>query len=253
MLVRTSHPLERRAVSLLELLIVIAAVTILIATALPSLRVFRQKSWEVASVANARQHAAVFAAYTVDYAGTLPYLTKRDATLTVVRVGGRAYGIKYFAAKHWWNLILAGRYYDGQSSCPCYFSPADLAETPPFPYGFDTADYRYTATALADPVFWSSASRTGPEQWGPQRIDRVKFTSKKGLFLEQPAHWSASWNRGDEFRHAVSFFDGHAEAHRLRDLLAPVVHGEGNWPGSESNSGDPVVHTRDGLRGRDVQ
>lgn len=191
------------------------------------------------------QHAAAFTAYSADYAGYYPYFTNPTATYSVVWCGGQGYRVsRYFDAQFFWSAVMSE--YLGQ---PCgdaaFFPKVEMKSRP------EQADpyFLYPATLISDPDFWNALTRTGPSQWRAVGTHEVKFTSYKGVLVS-----FHPWDLDESFgpsKFVAAFADGHASDHLTSEAMRPYPRGEGDWRGYVFSYGRPVLHTVDGVRGRD--
>jgi prepilin-type N-terminal cleavage/methylation domain-containing protein len=246
-----------RAFTLLETLLAVALVGVLVATLAPSLAGARRAGHRAAALALLRTHAGVFSAYTAEWKDVYPYFTDPAATWTIVRCGDVADSLQYFAASDAWPIALAGHgYYDGECFHRSFNPPGALK------HGWPWTPIMYSSTCIAHPRFWNPATRTGPDQWVPVRTDQVLYPAKKGLFLNLamferiPRGIPGSQYTGPPPRPdrgaEVGFCDGSAAWWRYERLNVPYRTGEGYWEGSVHYAGRPVLHTIDGVRGRDT-
>jgi len=237
--------------TLIETILAIGIIAILISLAIRSLSRVRLEARSAASLAQLRQHGAIFTTYTTDWDDTYPYFTYPNATYTILAAGGRRARTTYFGAQHWWFFALADRYYDGNPAHPAFYPPGYDGMNPP---------YVYSATFLADARYWNWKTRTGRSQWRPVRNAEVGFPSEKGLLVS----WGNAWRPiitvgpGWDFsapglRLETAFCDGSAQSVRYAEFLPWVPDGPGPFAGPGQQVGWPVVHTRNGSRGRDVR
>lgn len=250
----------RSGFSLVEALLCVAIVAILLALATPLLGGVRDAARRMASQSNLRQHGSVFIAYTSDYGEQFPYFTDPKATVTVLRHSGMEVAIPYFGVHAFWNFALADYGYDGQLMHPAMSAPGEQA-------GAVMESYHYACTTVASPEFWNATTRTGPEQWKPTRISAALFPAAKGLLIDHsernamnaryahldPEHDVIPKGPFGSLRTPTVFIDGHVKSVRADGFLPSYPRGDGSWPGSFPHNGpDPVLHTIDGIRGRDV-
>lgn len=243
----TARPVgARHAFTLIETLCAIAAVGLLIALLLPALRDTRHMALRAVTATRVAQHTKAIIAYSGDYDGYFPYFTNPTASYSVVWCAGQAYRIPaFFAAKWEWTKLMAE--YQGIGCLDPSFYPvqeADFGPLQPPPVMV------YSPTLFTRPEFWNQSTRTGPDQWRAVRFAETRFTSAKGvLVVFHP------WDLNDAAiatRFLAGFADAHVSLHDRNDVPAPFPGGEGGWPGSMSSFGEPVAHTADGVRGRDI-
>lgn len=241
-----------RGFTLIESIIVVLMLAILLALVLPSLRTAREQSRRTVSLSNLRSHVQVFSVYATDFTDTWPYFTDPRATQTVLYddPNGGVFPIEYFLAHAFWNVALAPGYYEGNARHPSFSDPG----RPPVVSG--TEYYWYSCAFIAAHSYWNPATRVGPSQWVPTFTYQVSFAAQKGVLLapfsrpdpEQP-DGRVIW--GDP--RGVGFCDGSARLVPHHALQKVYSGGDGSWPGGFHRSGVEVLHTIDGVAGRDVQ
>lgn len=252
---------SQRAFTLLETVLSIAIIALLVALTLPMLGQTRDLGRRMASASNLRQHVTVFTAYTSDFQEQFPYFTDPEATATVLRHGGIEIAIPYFGVHAFWNFAMADYGYDGQLMHPSMF-------TPRWERGHVMEIYHYACTFVASPEFYNRSTRTGPAQWRAVRASEVTYPSSKGLFKDNtdqilldrrltPSDPTIPLDisEGQEVTYPVGtgFVDGHVQFVRSDGFLQSYPRGDGLWPGSFPHNGpSPILHTMDGVRGRDI-
>lgn len=239
---RTRH--DALGFTLIETLLSIALIGILVGLLLPGLSGVRDRAREAVSLGQLRSHAQIMHIYTADYRGYFPIYSKPDGTGTIT-VGGRMVRLNYFIDRYVWPWAMADEYYNGQFASDVFWPPG---------YRPGPLPYKYTVSYLAVPEFWSTRTRTGPEQWRGIIADRTAWPSAKGLIIS----WAAAWDgTKTELKHDTPcetvFVDGSARIILHGDFNRPMVSGEGIWPGHITmTAGFPVTHTLNGALGRDV-
>ncbi len=231
--------------TLIELLVLLTIIALLMSLLLPTLAGVRSRAVALASLSNLRQHAAMFASYSLDNAEQYPYVTDPDATYTILRSGDIVKEALYFDAPWYWNIALAEGYYDADYRHASFRPP----RTDPTPFTY----YVYSATFLAAPEYWNEETRTGPNQWRSIRASEVLHPAQKGLFRDMYVirETDNGFAVGEGVR--VGFVDGSARSVPARDLTRPYPKGEGDWWGCRYQGGVHIMHTIDGVRGRDVK
>lgn len=239
----------RSAFTLLETLLVVLLMALLFALLLPSLSSVRSQAKVASDLANLCSHAAAFAMYSGDYDGHFPCFTDPVATVSVIRNENGVLSVDYFGATVTWNFALSQQLYGQTWTHPSFRSPFESSV-----YGANAlfTSYAHTSSILADFQFWNPATRLGPTQWRSTKEDEVWFPSAKGLFISLTP-WPSVSPRGNAPSLRVALIDGHAIADRGDNLSQPYPSGEGGWTGSQLNVGVPVMHTMDGLHGRDTR
>jgi hypothetical protein len=217
---------------------------------MPHLRSGRWLAQELKSTANLRSHAQTMATYAIDEADCFPFFTHPEATLSVVRGGGVAVAIPHFQSFWTWNIALADNYYGGVALPESLVIPWQRAHDP-------ITFYWYGDCFIARPEYWRRATRVlGPSQLRPTRASEVQFPSAKGVILE--AGWMHDVaGRGLRDAQRFSCVDGSARRYLPRELESPyiggvgLVNGGGEFPGHMLAM--PVMHTQEGVVGRDVR
>ncbi len=234
-----------RGFTLIEVLAVIMVVGVVTALLAPSLGRVRDSGRKVVTLANLRTHAAVFAAYHTDYRDEYPSLTDAGATYSIIRCESAGFAVKalYFEASRYWHLALADQYYGGDWA-------SRAKRTGWAPLG------RWPATALnwgcsfvADAAYYNPETRLRPPtQLRTIRASEVVFPSAKALMA---AH--TPWAR---FRRVIgSTVDGRASEFMPGDLLGEHPTGDGPYYDYTDHfpADIPMMHTQNGVRGRDVR
>lgn len=230
---------------MIEVVLVVVAIGILLALTLPGLQFVRHSADQIVTKSRLSQHAAGFSAYGSDFSGYYPFFTSPTATYSVVRCGGQGYRVgRYFDAQFYWSAVMSD--YLGQPcGDPAFFPKREATPGP------EQADpyFLYPASLISDPDFWNVLTRTGPNQWRAVGTHEVKFPSYKGVLVSFHP-WDVAESFGSP-RFVAAFADGHASDHLILDARQPYPRGEGDWRGFVFNYGLPVLHTADGVRGRD--
>lgn len=236
------------AFTIVEALLVIALVAVLLALLTPSLSGAREAARRTVTLSHLRTHANIMTVYANDNGEMLPYTTYPEATYTVRRhPSGYVRQFVYFGGYNNWHWPLLDDYYSGTLD-NALFSQRTNDDNYPF------ATLWYSASFLATPEFWNPTTRTGLTQWRPTRLSDVTFASKKGLLFNRDAMFPLPDERPDPLhRVEIAFVDAAARPVRWHALSAPYFNGEGNWHGSWFVNGIKVMHTIDGVRGRDEQ
>lgn len=232
-----------RGLTLVETLMVIAAVSVLVASSLPSLRGAREAARQARSLADLRSLGAGMLMYAGAYREAWPCITVPTASHTVIRVENFTDTVPYFAAKYRWHLPLAREWF----GVPWW---STLFASPFYPIGGSVATYYYSATFIAAPEYWQADTRTGPMQWGATHTADVLFPSKKVILA-----LIYDFLPGRAVYHdpaPLALTDGSATAVRIGQIARGYPRGEGTWPGCEDTYARPGIHTIGGVRGRDL-
>lgn len=230
-----------RGFTLIELLITIALIALLVALLAPSLAGFRAKSMDLKTLATIRSHAAVFTNYATDNRDYFPALVDPRATSATYTVSGQPRTISgYFGQIFVWHFGLSDTYYDGVVQGDVFHRPNNNTN-------WLVTDFRYSASFMAEPAYWNPSTRIGPSQWRAQRATAVRFPSAKAVLADDRAMMF-----GSDAPAAIALTDGSARQLPRTDMNAPVVSGEGEYPGTWNVVGSPGIHTVQGVLGRDI-
>jgi prepilin-type N-terminal cleavage/methylation domain-containing protein len=245
------------AFTLIELLVVLAIIALLVSILAIGLKSIRERARRAASMANLRTHVQVFGTYTNEHRSVFPYFTKPGLSETYLIGGGiETHKLPYFAAHKTWHIALADGYYTGDARSKLFLPPGYQNTTSFWPYEIP---YLYGCAFIAHPEYWSPYSRIGPEQYQPTRTDWVTYPSEKALIVES---WpfvervQADEDQTEHFLYA-GMCDGSARKLSAYERMHGYWRGDGlqfimdgavhmtDWP--------PLLHTLDGVRGRDVR
>jgi len=249
-----------RGVTLIEMLVVVVLTASLATLLLPGLARSRQDARRVQCLSNLRFNAIIFHMYAGDFCGLAPYYTDPLVADPIdVRPGEpQTRPPRFFWGFDRWNYALAEQYLDGNPfAANCY--------PPTYPYGSvdpnlrpGETPYHYSCTFIADARFWNPSTRTGPSQWGPQRIDAVVFPSAKCLLTCSFVRPAVRGWRGDppplpdNPLLETALTDGSARV--VKGGAEGVSTGDGRWTAPiHQSAGLLGAHTVDGIRGRDIR
>lgn len=239
----------RRGFALTELLVAISVIVLLISLVMPSFEHFRAAARDSASLSNLRQHTMVFDAYSNDAKDYFPsFVEPRIGSFGIIRYREMVYKVGYLSQTEIWNGLLAPRYYGGRANHPSFFAPDDLPsiDREDEDQGLWKSSYYYSTTCLTDPRYWRARTRTGPDQWRVQMRSAVSFPSVKGLLLQM----TPSVYRQGQYWYRASFMDGHAVSRPTGDYFPAEI---GDVEFMSAPSAWPVLHTKDGVWGRDLR
>ncbi len=253
----TPRASARRAVALIEVVLVIAIIAILILQLSPLASSLRDRARTAANLSNLRQHIAVMSSYTTDYKGLFPYLAEPTATWSVIRCesAGVAIEAPYFMATRYWNVGLADQYYSGAWRSRAFSGPWTKGLT-------TSTSYEMSCALITDPKFYNMETRMmPPAQLRPVRIDEAVYPSKKSMLTARRAVNYDNPRDRDEYDTInrlggdAGFIDGHAASVRAADTLPRSWSGsaDGPWLGGHHGYALPMSHPDDGIRGRDVR
>jgi|CXWL01.1.fsa_nt_gi prepilin-type N-terminal cleavage/methylation domain-containing protein len=248
--------MKRPGFTLIEVLVVIAIITVLIAISVTWLAGSRRSARDTKSLGNLRMHAAAMNMYATDHNACFPYFTF-PGHLTGVLVGGgiRVEAVSYFDAFQFWHVALADGYYNVHAASDAFHPPQSQLERDPYwPYA---SGYHYPCAFIATPEYWNPETRRGPEQWRRTRTDQVLFPASKTLMVES---WVPGRAGQDMIRTTplpVATCDGSARNLKWGERMSGYQRGDGVQFMADGavHFGDvpSLLHTSDGVRGRDIQ
>lgn len=239
---------SRGGFTLIEVLVVVALVGLLIGLLAPSIGGVRDKARVVNTLANLRSHASIFTAYAGDFRDTMPAATYPTG-LSIIRCPSQGIAVKakYFDMARLWQIALADGYYNGDPSSMSFRSPLN-----PYSKGVGRlieTDYWYACSFLASPEFYNETTRALlPQQLRAVRLGEVVFPGAKSLLAEYALSWGppgAAW---------TAYTDGHADE---STVVTELTHKSGDGAQSYDYNGHfpadsyPLLHTENGVRGRD--
>ncbi len=247
------------AFSLIEILVSILIVAVLILLGSAALRATREAARNSVSLSNLRSHCQIFAVYNSDYKGMQPYFTEIGSLTYHLNGGGLSLPVSFFDASRTWHIALADQYYNGDARSESLFSPQYARDGGAWPlYG----SYEYGCVFITAPSFWTPETRTGPDQWTATSNSSVLFPSNKVLLVQTWPHHSLDRSFGSGNSSSVAPLlagtcDGGARRVSWRDRLNGYERGDGyifNTQGAVHFSDNPpLLHTLDGIHGRDLQ
>lgn len=231
--------------TIIELLILIAMIALVVSLTLPSLARVRVEAQQVKSLANLRTHAMTHSAYAGENEDSLLYVSDPLATSTILRGGGFTEAIPYFGLFATWSIALSDSYYGGSAIHESFGVPWKPLN-PPF------TNYLYGDCFIARPEYWNAYTRrTDTTQLRRTLLSEIQFPSAKGLIFER------GWVVGNQGAFEISrdsriaLTDGSARELWYGEFLpayfrgSPLSNGGWGW-------GIPVMHTVDGVHGRDL-
>lgn len=242
--------LRESGFTLIETILVVALIGLLVTLGLPSLSTMRGRALSIRALSDLRSHAQTVATYGIDYKDSFPCILNPAYTHTVVVLPttNLRESLPYFAQRFYWWVGLAEPYYNGDAMSPSFFAPRRHGSGRGEPY-------YYSVSCLARPEYWKLETRTPKGQIGPVRLGDVLYPSRKGLFVTwEGTSTSGRFSRSYSLPEAA-FCDGAAQVVRSDRLMPSVQDGEGpwGWPFAFDHIGDPITHTVNGVRGRDIR
>jgi len=249
-----SHIARRNAgYSVVELLVVVAIISLVAALTVPQLWRSRDAGRTARSLANARGHATLLTTYCDDYQNWFPWFMRLDTEFTIVRstVSGLDSEGRYFDSQGLWNFALADGYYDGRPDHPTFWNPR-------FRSAVGNIGYVYPASFVTRPEWWTPDRRTeAPAQFAGTRQDEVLYPSAKVLvtshaFPEFSPSGSQLWDPMSSA--VVAAVDGHGVNIRWRDAVPAASRVDGAPPRYMSTWRHFIgQYTDEGVRGRDLK
>ncbi|MBL8764095.1 MAG: type II secretion system protein [Phycisphaerae bacterium] len=249
--------------TLIEVLVCLAVVGVLLALLSGPLAAVREGAKRTRSLQSLASIARGFHAYTQDFAGSWPYFTHVGFGDNVIAGGGlRVEVASFFDAFQTWHIALADGYFSGNASSEALFPPRYAGEGTGVEMRPWFTSYHYPCAFIAHPDFWNPYRRTGPGQWGGTRADQVAFPGSKALVVEgvrgEGAPRSSRGGRRDLARaRLVATCDGGARPLPWESLQGGYERGDGfifKDSGAVHYADSPaLLHTTDGVRGRDVR
>ncbi len=211
--------LHVRAVTLLEMLLVIGIIALLAAMLLPSLAEARSQAKGVVCLSNERQIALATHAYSEDYEGTFPIAQYFDAAHMAFVSWDT---ITYANSPHQVQAGLIWQYTTGNEvqQCPAYIGPSMTAGDPYTGYNYNTSyigrgqnegvyrKMRANPAAVGQVRFPSRAALIGDGGWASGANKFMRAPLDTGV-AEATVHAGAqAYRHGD--RTNVVYIDGHA-------------------------------------------
>lgn len=260
--VKTRKIYSREAFSLPELAVVIGLIGVLIGLFIPTIGVSMGRAATVVSMSNARQIGLSMSVYADEFSGSLPVLYRpelgfedEDPPFIYETPWGGIPGF-WFAQASYYQLAMADPL------------PADVVLAPQHPPTATSyqhlfqPSYVLSHTFFAEPRYWNRHTQEGASQWSPQRLDAVRFPSDKGMLVQMARYDLRSQSGGASMAccspglpaTTVLWSDLSAEmlvVGDLRDGEPNYYYHGGQGYGSLSESGLPILSTKDGVLGRD--
>lgn len=248
--------MRSRAFTLLESLVIIAVISVLLALLTSAIRGTRDRARQAVSLANLRSHAQAFTAYLGDFRDTFPFFTTPWQSRTLTGGGVELEDAVFFEAHHTWHIVFAEMGYTGSVESKVFWPPRFLSEDGggwPF-----FTPYNYPCVFITEPEYWNPYTRMGPIQYRATWASQVIFPAAKSLVVERWPYEARVASSG-QMRHKlpVAFCDGAARTVRWNERAPEYEGADGIQfvPAGAVHfvSNPPLLHTIDGVRGRDVQ
>lgn len=247
--------------SIPELLIVIGVVGVLLAISIPSLGGARSTAYELKSLSNIRQIGLATVQYADAWKGTPPVIFQPkvgfigiDQPQEVETQWGVAWGYWFMSTSLYQlafdeplpgEVTLAPRNPEAESDTRGVFQP----------------DYLLAESLYATPEYFDRFTQTAPEQWVPQRLERIRFPASKAIAhqvarydIDTPSGLAMTCCFGDLPPSSVLWGDLSAVNINQGSLLPgePNFYHHGSGPGgSLLGDGAPIDATKHGVLGRD--
>ncbi len=269
---------ERRAFTLVELMVVVAVIAVLLGLSLPALRAARVTADTTGCLVNLSSIAKLQAAYSAGNNGIWPNALGPGTGVVYWRfgnIGFAAFGV--LVQTDWWpGPLWAAGYYDTNEptqglSCPVVFRAWRDAGTGDSD-GEDAPirSYRYSAAMFTEAKFWdpmaamsemARVDEIGANRFRKNvRIEEVKFPSHKVVMSERADFHGRGARFGDpglvdseksDSKANASFADGHVERVEPYRAQTPLVVRWGeDWLPS-GRGAIPFSASAWGYRGRD--
>ncbi len=246
----------RRGMTLIETLVVIAVVSVLMGVLIVGLRQVRERGRDAVVSSDLRTHAQVMNSYPVDHRGAYPHFTERGLFSYELTGGGMSTVVSYFDAHRTWHIALADGYYDSNAMSDVFFPPEYRVEGGYWPM---FTGYSYPCVFITGHEYWNVTTRIGPEQWRETRAAEVSYPAAKALVVDTWTYAGRVSDVGDLLREklSVGFCDGSARRVDVRERYNGYERGDGYIFRDDGTvhfiDSPPMLHTIDGVRGRDVQ
>lgn len=250
------------AFTLTESLVVILIVGVLLAIALPSLRMARDAARSLHCRANLRTCAQAIHSYTGDFNEVYPYFA--DASRDPAFENG-GYGLGFGLQSLHWPMVMEDRLGPTRFSevrfCPddpvLDLSMPEIDDMHPASYIFP-GSYWMGLGFASDPALWiADANPEDLSLYRPVRASEVYFPSKKGLLAELVPYHRLQRLGLAELRQGslrdldargtfhIAFVDGSVRPRSRHELVPGITPGTGK-------PNTPVIQTPNGVHGTDL-
>ncbi len=262
----------RRAVSLVEVLVVIAIVTVIGALAVPALRNSREAASQTRYLSSVRQIAGAVMVYSAESQDRAPTLIPNpgwpEEHLTEVVIDGAAIQSHWFGNRGMYKYLLdpylPNDVLQGPFPKEAYYQHTNRGKV------LVTTSFELTETLYAAPNYWVYQSQT-PAGWGTQQMSTVALPAQKGFvhqnpFIEvripdepgKPLIYPPDFQtKYMTTKRPVAWFDLSASSVNNKELLPGTINrfyfqsDPGSYGPWNANNGIPIAHTSWGLLGMD--
>ena len=248
--------LSRRGVTLLEMLVAIAIVSVLVGLLLPAVSHMRSLAERTQVHSALRSHGVAFATYAADYRDLYPYFTKPGEFTQLNGLnGGALEHVLFFDAHRTWHMALAPSYYNVDFTDDIFF-PGDtysdgIADRPQY------TPIHYACSFIARPGYWNEATRSIDGQFAPTSVAEVAFPSHKSLLVLTWPYSTVLGSGRPLPPLPVCASDGSVLDTTGKDRIAGYRKGDGaefiEYGAVHFNDSPPMLHTIDGVTGRDIR
>lgn len=261
---RLSHEKLRRAVTLVEILLVVAVLGVLLAISVGGLSATRRAAQATRKLSEMGQIGAAVQGYASWNRDLPPVVVPKPAawpeTLQTITVNGTAFKATWFAnGELFYTLIdplLPARMLRGGAA------ESHIVETPAGET-VDWSPYQLTHTLFAGVDYWVPARQRPLTAWGPQTFDGVAVPSQKGMIVHphyvdpaQYADGSPQVSNGKQYGpEGVCWFDLSASTPKANELKPGIANrfrwGVNGIVLNEYDTGPAILNTYLGLSGMD--
>lgn len=253
----------KRGFTLIEVLVVIAIVSLLLALTLPALGSARTTARQTLSLSNVRSIGQTFSMY-ADTHKTYPFPGQVENVN--VPGGGTVYSFEWFpqgsivATTSLWQFgtlwpALVSNITPWEEAYATWISPGRDKSLPTLDSIFDDLEphevvsYEYSNAFLASPRNWADNAVENPDLLGPTRPDEVTYTSQKVLLWDRHLTYQTDQPEIVEGHYdaktPMAFADGHGEVNN------PLDASKGTPNPNNQTDIRRLHNTADGVRGRD--
>jgi len=247
---------NRRAFTLLELLLCIVIIGALVTLIAGSLADARRKALGLRTLAHLRTTSTILHLYATDWRDAWPAFAQPGGSSTTIETSRGPLVVPfYFMSGLLWAAAIADYSFDGNDRSPSLFDAEQVAAQG----GVGGPTFLLSCALFADHQFWTSGARLGHSQWRGTRRFEVWRTDKKALLVSPFVFHSEAPIRNvagpyGRFVAPMAFVDGSALRVYSGNLRQGIMWGEGTFPGTfHTFDAYAGLHTIDGTRGTDIR